>query len=81
MDTTVALWIAGIVVTIVAWFGKTLYTRLVNVEKQSNEIKYNYLDRFANVIDRIAVNESKVMEILTEIKEAIAEMKGNNSSK
>lgn len=51
---------------------KTLYSRLEKVEKETVDFKFNYLDRFA-----------KVLEALTVIREDIAELKGflgNNKS-
>lgn len=73
------MWILGILFgtmfSIIGFLLKTLYSRLEAVEKQSdenlktsNEFKFNYLDRF-----------SRVMDVLTEIKESIAELKGKQS--
>lgn len=78
--------IFGIIISIFSFLFKTLYTRLEAVEKQSdanlataNEFKFNYLDRFSKVVDRISDSEKKIMDAITEIKEDIAALKQKQS--
>lgn len=75
MDLTVALaTLFGILISIIGFFMKSLYTRLEKVEFQLNEFKFNYLDRFKSISKEINDIGNKINETLSTIKTDIAKL-------